>query len=214
MVDIGLVAIGLPLLAPTMTVAAAGLRLSTGLSPIFRQNRAGRNGRPFTIMKLRTMTDARGADGRLLPDRLRLTSFGKAVRALSIDELPQLLNVLRGDMSLVGPRPLPLEYQSLYTDRERTRLRVAPGITGWAQINGRHRTMFDQRLEYDAWYVEHLSFRLDLKIMMLTVLRVARRTDVVLGQEIEAVDDRGFAGLWRKFQADVDPSLKGAGRRE
>jgi sugar transferase EpsL len=188
-------------LAPTMTVAAVGLRKSTGESAILRQVRAGLHGRPFPVLKLRTMTEARDETGQQLPDAIRLTPFGRVVRSLSIDELPQLINVLRGEMSLVGPRPLPVEYETLYTERERRRLEALPGITGWAQINGRQRITFSQRLEYDAWYVDHWSLRLDLKIMLLTISRLVRRTDVILGQDVSEVDDRGFMDLWRQYHA-------------
>jgi len=197
------VLLGLPALAlaaPVLLVVGLGLRRSTGESALIRQHRAGLGGRQFELLKLRTMTEERGADGQLLPDDERLTRLGRLVRSLSIDELPQLVNVLRGEMSLVGPRPLPARYEQLYTPRERSRARVRPGITGWAQIHGRQRIPFSQRLEHDAWYVEHWSSMLDLKIMLLTIPRLVRRSDVMVGQEIEEVDDRGFADLWREHQ--------------
>ena len=184
-------------LAPTMAVLAVGLRRSTGRTAIFRQRRAGRHGRPFVLYKFRTMTEERATDGSLLPDVRRLTRLGKAVRSLSLDELPQLWNVLRGDMSLVGPRPLPVEYIALYDERERTRLSVPPGITGWAQINGRQGIPFSQRLELDAWYVEHWSLRLDLEILALTIPRMLRRTGVALGTDAPEMDDRGFLDFWK-----------------
>jgi sugar transferase EpsL len=198
--DVVLSAALLVLTAPLLIVVGIGLRQSTGASSILRQVRAGLQGQPFALLKLRTMTNQRDGSERLLPDAERLTRFGRLVRSLSIDELPQLINVLRGEMSLVGPRPLPMPYARLYTERERGRLAALPGLTGWAQINGRQRIPFGQRLALDVWYVDHWSLGLDVKILLLTVPRLIRRTDVVLGQEVEKVDDRGFAELWHEYE--------------
>jgi undecaprenyl phosphate N,N'-diacetylbacillosamine 1-phosphate transferase len=138
----------------------------------FLQPRPGRNGKVFKVIKFKTMTDDRDAAGNLLPDQLRLTSIGKFVRSTSLDELPQLINVLKGDMSIVGPRPLLVEYLPLYNDEQSKRHLVRPGITGWAQVNGRNAISWRQKFEYDIWYVEHQSFLLDLKILFLTIKKV------------------------------------------
>ncbi len=177
-IDIGVSAVALVALAPVALGVAAYVRATMGSPVLFRQIRPGRGAKPFSILKFRTMTDARGPEGDLLPDADRLTRFGMLLRKSSLDELPQLLNVLRGHMSLVGPRPLLSRYEPAYTPRERTRSDVRPGITGWAQVNGRNTLSWDTRLEYDAWYVEHLSLGLDLRIIAATVGKVLRPTDV------------------------------------
>lgn len=138
----------------------------------FTQPRPGRNGRIFTVVKFKTMTDERDADGHLLPDEKRLTAIGKFIRKTSLDELPQLFNVLKGDMSFVGPRPLLVEYLPLYSVEQARRHEVKPGITGWAQVNGRNTVSWPKKFAYDVWYVEHISLGLDLKILFLTVLKV------------------------------------------
>lgn len=138
----------------------------------FTQPRPGLHNRIFHVVKFKTMTDSRDQDGNLLSDEVRLTALGKFIRKTSLDELPQLINVLKGDMSLVGPRPLLVEYLPLYSERQKTRHQVRPGITGWAQIKGRNALPWSDRLEYDAWYVEHATFTLDLKILFLTVIKV------------------------------------------
>lgn len=143
-----------------------------GAGAFFTQERPGRNGKIFKVIKFKSMTDERDADGNLLPDACRLTKVGRFVRATSVDELPQLINVLKGDMALIGPRPLLPRYLPYYTKREQLRHTVRPGITGWAQVNGRNNVCWDERLELDAWYVEHLSFFLDVKIVLMTVKNV------------------------------------------
>ena len=143
-----------------------------GRRVLFRQPRLGLRGKPFTFLKFRTMTDAVDVHGNLLPDEMRLIPAGRALRRLSLDELPQLLNVIRGDMSLVGPRPLLPEYLPLYDIQQARRHEVRPGITGWAQVNGRNAVTWEERFKLDVWYVDHRSFWLDLKILMLTVWRV------------------------------------------
>lgn len=140
----------------------------------FLQERPGRNERLFTVIKFRTMNDNRDAHGWLLPDEQRLTWVGKILRKTSLDELPQLINVVKGDMSIVGPRPLLVEYLPLYNTEQRTRHRVKPGITGWAQVNGRNAINWKQKFEYDVWYVNHQSFWIDIKILLLTVLKVLK----------------------------------------
>lgn len=146
--------------------------LKLGSPAIFKQPRPGLNGKVFHVYKFRTMTDERDEKGELLPDAVRLTSFGKLLRKLSLDELPQLWNVLKGDMSFVGPRPLLVEYLPLYNERQARRHDVRPGITGWAQVNGRNAISWEQKFEYDVWYVENHSFWLDIKILLLTVKKV------------------------------------------
>ena len=151
-----------------------------GAGAFFTQERPGRNGKIFKVIEFKSMTDERDADGNLLPDACRLTKVGRFVRATSVDELPQLINVLKGDMALIGPRPLLPRYLPYYTKREQLRHTVRPGITGWAQVNGRNNVCWDERLELDAWYVEHLSFFLDVKIVLMTVKNVICRKDVTV----------------------------------
>ncbi|ASS72693.1 sugar transferase [Bacillus atrophaeus] len=148
------------------------IRLKIGSPVFFTQVRPGLNGKPFTLYKFRTMTDERDKEGNLLPDEARLTKTGKLIRKLSIDELPQLWNVIKGDLSLVGPRPLLMEYLPLYTNKQSRRHEVKPGITGWAQVNGRNAISWEKKFELDVWYVDHRSFFLDLKILFLTVRKV------------------------------------------
>ena len=161
-----------------MLLLALLIRWKMGPPALFRQQRPGRNGQPFILFKFRTMKDANGPDGQPLPDAERLTPLGEFVRRSSLDELPQLLNVLRGDMSLVGPRPLLMEYLPLYSARQARRHEVRPGITGWAQVNGRNALGWPEKLEMDAWYVENRSFLLDMKILLLTVGRVVSRSGI------------------------------------
>jgi lipopolysaccharide/colanic/teichoic acid biosynthesis glycosyltransferase len=161
------------LLAPVILAVALLVRLRMGSPVLFRQQRPGQGGRAFLLYKFRTMRD-----GEHLPDAERLTALGAALRRASLDELPQLFNVLRGDMSLVGPRPLLMEYLPLYSARQARRHEVLPGITGWAQVNGRNATSWPARFELDVWYVEHRSFGLDLKILLLTLARVFSGADV------------------------------------
>jgi lipopolysaccharide/colanic/teichoic acid biosynthesis glycosyltransferase len=174
-----LVGAGAVLALLPVLMALAGLVWSFLGSPIiFRQRRSGRGQRPFTIYKFRTMTNECDASGELLPETRRLTRFGRFLRSTSLDELPELFNVLKGEMSLVGPRPLLPEYDTYYSERERTRFEVLPGITGWAQINGRNDLAWDERLECDAWYVETYDLALDMAILLRTVVKVSRRANV------------------------------------
>lgn len=166
-------------LSPLLLVTAVLVRIMLGTPVLFRQQRPGRHEHPFCILKFRTMTDQRDGSGLLLPDSARLTRFGRLLRRTSLDELPELYNVLRGDMSLVGPRPLLMRYLPFYSRRERLRHTVRPGITGWAQINGRNCLSWDERLEHDIWYVEHQSIRLDVCILFRTVAAVFRRKGLV-----------------------------------
>lgn len=165
-------------LAPFLLALALLVRLKLGAPVLFRQQRPGLHGKPFTLYKFRTMTDTRDAQGNLLPDAERLTAFGRFLRHTSMDELPEFFNVLKGNMSLVGPRPLLVEYLPYYTSRESKRFEVRPGITGWAQIQGRNNLPWNERLELDVWYVENQSFALDLKILWKTLQKVIKREDV------------------------------------
>jgi lipopolysaccharide/colanic/teichoic acid biosynthesis glycosyltransferase len=178
LIDLCVGVLALVALFPLLVLLAVLVRRRMGAPVLFRQTRTGYRGEAFTIFKFRTMTDACDAAGNLLPDGQRLTPFGNFLRVSSLDELPELVNVVRGEMSLVGPRPLGPEYDAYYTERERTRFAVLPGITGWAQINGRNDLPWDDRLECDAWYVEHRSWWLDLKILGVTLWKVLRRDNV------------------------------------
>jgi lipopolysaccharide/colanic/teichoic acid biosynthesis glycosyltransferase len=170
--------IGLVCLAPVMAVTALFVWATMGRPVLFRQVRPGRAGKAFELVKFRTMLDARDADGNPLPDEQRLTRAGQLLRATSLDELPQLWNVLRGDMSLVGPRPLLIEYLQHYSAEQARRHDVLPGITGWAQVNGRNALGWGERFELDVWYVDHWSLALDVKILALTLLRVIQRQGI------------------------------------
>jgi sugar transferase EpsL len=166
--------IGLFLLSPIMIITATLIKYKLGGPVIFRQERPGLDGKPFFVYKFRTMTDERDELGNLLPDSKRLKKFGKVLRNSSLDELPQLLNVLKGDISLVGPRPLLMEYIDIYTPEQARRHEVRPGITGWAQVNGRNAITWDEKFKLDTWYVENQSFLLDIKILYLTVIKVLK----------------------------------------
>jgi len=170
--DAILAALALLMLAPVMLVTALLVRRYLGSPVLFSQTRPGFKGKPFQVYKFRTMTDARDSDGNLLPDDVRLTPFGLFLRSSSLDELPQLFNVLKGDIALVGPRPLLMAYLPLYSARQARRHDVRPGITGWAQVNGRNAISWEQKFELDVWYVENQSFWLDLKILALTLKKV------------------------------------------
>ena len=163
---------------PLLLIVALIVRVKLGTPVFFRQERPGLNGKPFRMVKFRSMTDARDANGNLLPDEDRLPAFGRWLRASSMDELPELFNVLKGEMSLVGPRPLLMQYIPRYNARQARRHEVPPGITGWAQVNGRNAIAWDQKFELDVWYVEHRSLWLDCKIILLTILKLFRREDV------------------------------------
>ena len=176
--DFSLSATALVVLSPVLAGLALMVRSRLGSPVLFSQVRPGLHGKPFRMYKFRTMTDARDPTGNLLPDSERLTDFGKWLRASSLDELPELINVLRGEMSLVGPRPLLMEYLPLYSPEQARRHDVRPGITGWAQINGRNAISWEQKFALDTWYVEHESVWLDVKILALTVWSVLRREGI------------------------------------
>ncbi|MDR3355018.1 MAG: sugar transferase [Synergistaceae bacterium] len=182
---------GLIILSPVMLWAALRIRREMSPPAIFSQTRAGLHGRPFRLYKFRTMTDGRDADGRLLPDAERITDLGGLLRSTSIDELPQLWNVVRGDMSLVGPRPLLMEYVPLYSEDQRRRLCVKPGITGWAQINGRNAISWPDKFALDLWYVDNRSILLDIKIMLLTVKKIIGRDGISAAEDATMPPYRG-----------------------
>ena len=175
LLDLFLTLLSLPLVLPAGLIVAIMVARKLGRPVLFTQVRAGRHGRPFTIYKFRSMTDARGPDGVPLPAEERLTAFGRALRRTSLDELPQLLNVLKGDMSLVGPRPLLPEYNDRYNDRQKRRLEVRPGVSGLAQVRGRNRLSWEDRFELDVAYVENRSVWLDIRIIFETLMLAVRR---------------------------------------
>jgi lipopolysaccharide/colanic/teichoic acid biosynthesis glycosyltransferase len=194
MASLLLVALSLPML-----VLMALVRYRLGSPVLFRQQRPGLNGRPFNMVKFRTMTDARAPDGNLLPDAQRLTAFGHFLRSSSLDELPELWNVLRGDMSLVGPRPLLMEYLPLYSAEQARRHEVRPGITGWAQVNGRNALTWEQKFELDVWYVDHRGPLLDLRILWMTLGKVLRHEGISAAGEATMP---AFAGVLPRDASD------------
>lgn len=176
--DLVVAALGLLLLSPLLLVLAGLVRLRLGSPVLFSQMRPGLHGRPFRLHKFRTMNEARDSGGVLLPDRDRLTGLGRLLRVTSLDELPELWNVLRGEMSLVGPRPLLMEYLPLYSPVQARRHEVRPGLTGWAQVNGRNALTWEARFEFDVWYVDHHSLALDARILLMTLSTVWRREGI------------------------------------
>jgi len=170
--------LGLLVISPLFLLVWLCLAIANNGKPFFYQRRPGKDGRIFTIVKFRTMNDKKDAEGNLLPDSERLTKVGSFVRKTSLDEIPQLINVLKGDMSLIGPRPLLVSYLSLYNEEQAKRHKVRPGITGWAQVNGRNAISWKQKFEYDVWYVKNLSFLLDIKILLLTIKKVVFREGI------------------------------------
>lgn len=170
--------IGLAVVSPVILCTALVVKKKLGSPVVFKQTRPGQYGKPFDLYKFRTMTDEKNENGELLSDSVRLTKTGKILRKLSVDELPQLINVVKGDMSLVGPRPLLMEYVELYDERQLKRLDVKPGITGWAQVNGRNAISWEERFELDVWYVENQSFMLDMKILYMTLQKVIKSEGV------------------------------------
>jgi len=177
-VDIAGASVGIILVAPVLLVVSLLVLLTMGRPVLFRQQRPGLRGKPFTLYKFRTMRDARTASGELLPDDLRLTTFGKWLRSTSLDELPELFNVLKGEMSLVGPRPLLMEYLPRYSPEQARRHEVKPGITGWAQVNGRNALTWEEKFRMDVWYVDHWNLWLDMKIVLLTIWKVLKREGI------------------------------------
>ena len=178
LIDIICSLIGLILFSPILLVVALLIRINLGSPVFFTQTRLGKVGKVFKMIKFSTMKDSLDKFGQLLPDEQRLTKFGKILRSTSLDELPELINVLKGDMTLVGPRPLLVEYKELYSERQFRRHEVSPGITGWAQINGRNAISWNERFELDVWYVDNISFLLDMKILVMTILKVIKRDGI------------------------------------
>lgn len=176
--DLILSIVGFVVLSPFFFLVAILLFIVNKGKPFFLQERPGKGERIFKVIKFKTMTDAKDRDGKLLPDYLRITWIGNIVRKTSLDEIPQLLNVIKGEMSLIGPRPLLVDYLPLYNDFQKRRHEVRPGITGWAQVNGRNAIGWDEKFEHDVWYVDHLSFMLDLKIIRLTLFKVVKSEGV------------------------------------
>ena len=201
--DLVVAGVGLVMCSPLLLLVAAVVRVTMGSPVLFRQVRPGRDGRGFELLKFRTMTDRRGADGALLPDADRLTGIGRMLRRTSLDELPELVNVLRGDMSLVGPRPLLMEYLELYTPEQARRHEVRPGITGWAQVNGRNATTWEERFAHDRYYVDHRSMRLDLHILKRTVAHVVSGAGV--SEPGEATMTRFTGSAAANAGADPEP---------
>lgn len=184
LIDIILSLIGLIILSPVMIIAAILIRINLGSPIIFKQERPGKDGKIFTMYKFRTMLNSKDNDGNLLPNEKRHTKFGKLLRSTSIDELPGLLNVLKGDMSLVGPRPLLVEYLSRYDEHQARRHDVRPGITGWAQVNGRNTISWEERFDYDVEYVDGYNLIMDMKILIQTAIKVFKRADVNQSEKI------------------------------
>ncbi|WP_103068549.1 sugar transferase [Aquimarina sediminis] len=170
-------------ISPIFLLLILFLAIANGGTPFFVQRRPGKNEKIFSIIKFKTMNDKKDAQGNLLADKDRITKVGAFVRSSSLDEIPQLINVLIGDMSLIGPRPLIIEYLPIYNETQKKRHNVRPGITGWAQVNGRNSIPWKQKFEYDVWYVEHLNFLLDVRIVMLTIKKVIQKSDVNLSEE-------------------------------
>lgn len=189
--DVVIASLGLILLSPIILVTAQIIRVKLGSPILFKQKRPGLHGKIFTVYKFRTMTDELDETGALLPDHLRLTRFGKLLRKLSLDEFPQLVNVLKGEMSLVGPRPLLVEYLPLYSKEQGKRHNVRPGITGWAQVNGRNAITWEERFKLDVCYVENQNFSLDMRILFLTIKKVIQSDGVSHQDHVSMPDFTG-----------------------
>ena len=197
LIDFCIVFTALLIIWPVLLVITIWLHFANkGAGAFFFQERPGKDEKIFKVIKFKSMTDERDADGNLLPDAQRLTMVGKFVRSTSIDELPQLINVLKGDMALIGPRPLLPKYLPYYTERERMRHQVRPGITGWAQVNGRNHVLWEERFELDAYYVEHLSLALDLKIVFTTIKNILSRKDIEVAPNLVDFDE------YRRLQSE------------
>lgn len=183
--DLILSLMALILLMPLMIIIGILVRINLGSPIIFKQKRPGKNEKIFTLYKFRTMTDKRDIDGNLLPDEYRLTKFGKFLRSTSLDELPELINIIKGDMAIVGPRPLLVEYLPYYTEEEKHRHDVRPGLTGLAQVNGRNEISWEEKLKYDTEYIKEISFYSDLKIIFKTIKKTIKRKDIKMGKELQ-----------------------------
>ena len=191
LIDITISSVGLIISAPITLTAAVVIAKKLGKPVLFRQVRPGQDGKPFEIYKFRTMSDERDENGELLPDDQRMTPVGTLIRKSSIDELPQLINVLKGDISLVGPRPLLMEYLPLYNDEQKKRHNVKPGITGWAQVNGRNAISWDEKFKLDVWYAENQSFKLDMYIIYKTIINILQRKDINAPNHVTAEKFKG-----------------------
>lgn len=183
--DLILSLMALIVLMPLMIIIGILVRINLGSPIIFKQKRPGKNEKIFTLYKFRTMTDKRDIDGNLLPDEYRLTKFGKFLRSTSLDELPELINIIKGDMAIVGPRPLLVEYLPYYTEEEKHRHDVRPGLTGLAQVNGRNEISWEEKLKYDIEYIKEISFYSDLKIIFKTIKKTIKRKDIKMGKELQ-----------------------------
>ena len=190
--DFVIALLGLIVLSPLFLILWIWLSIANkGAGAFFVQERPGKDEKIFKVIKFKTMNDKRDENGNLLPDRERLTTIGRWIRSLSLDEIPQLINVLKGDMSLIGPRPLLVEYLPLYNETQRRRHEVRPGITGWAQVNGRNAISWEQKFDYDVWYVDHVSLSLDIKILMRTIRKVFQREGISSGTYVTMEPFRG-----------------------
>lgn len=193
-IDFCIALVALVCISPILLVITIWLHFANkGAGAFFLHPRPGKDGKIFKVIKFKTMTDERDADGNLLPDTVRLTKVGKFVRSTSLDELPQLINVLKGDMSFIGPRPLYVNFLKLYDEKQARRHEVRPGISGWAQVHGRNLCTYNKKFEYDVWYVDHISFKVDVQILFLTIANVFGRKDIGVGSgNNDEVDDLGF----------------------
>ena len=193
-IDFCIALVALVCISPILLVITIWLHFANkGAGVFFLQERPGKNGKIFKVIKFKTMTDERDADGNLLPDTVRLTKVGKFVRSTSLDELPQLINVLKGDMSFIGPRPLYVNFLKLYDEKQARRHEVRPGISGWAQVHGRNLCTYSKKFEYDVWYADHINFKVDVQILFLTIANVFGRKDIGVGSgNNDEVDDLGF----------------------
>lgn len=194
LLDLGLTIPGVILLSPVFAVIAVLVSITHGWPVVFSQLRAGYRGKPFSVYKFRSMTNEQGSDGQLLPDDLRITRLGKFLRSTSLDELPELINVIKGEMSLVGPRPLLVQYLDRYSPEQKRRHDVLPGITGWAQINGRNALTWEEKFRLDVWYVDHCSFWLDVKILLITIWKVIIREGISQPGQATAEEFMGNQG--------------------
>lgn len=203
-IDFTIVFIALLIIWPILLIITIWLHFANkGAGAFFTQERPGKDGKIFKVIKFKSMTDERDEKGNLLPDAQRLTKVGRFVRSTSIDELPQLINVLKGDMALIGPRPLLVQYLPLYSKEQARRHEVRPGITGWAQVHGRNLCKLSKKFEYDVWYVDHCTFMTDIKILWITLLNVIKRSDIGEGAgNMEDVDDLGFSNKYRASKND------------
>lgn len=209
-IDFTIVLMALLVIWPILLIIYIWLTIANkGAGAIFYQERPGKDGKIFKVMKFKSMTDERDAEGNLLPDSKRLTKVGRFVRSTSIDELPQLINVLKGDMSLIGPRPLLVKYLPYYTEREQLRHFVRPGITGWAQVNGRNHVLWEERFELDVYYVEHISMMLDIRVVLTTIKNILSRKDIEVAPNLMDFDEyRRQQSEGRVFSSIEDAIIK------